>query len=81
MLRTLRAKFIVQIKKNEHWIDTTWTRYRKRSRRCTGRAVTQPAAMRAMERAKKRFPDSEFRVAKTKEIPKRKPREPKDTAQ
>lgn len=70
------ALYIVQVKKGKRWAVTIWTGHipvTKRSKKeiddetgrpvpYTGKPVTLRSAKLAMERAKKNFPESEFRV-------------------
>lgn len=53
-----KTLFVIKVKKNERWKKTWWTRQ--------GKPVTRRVAVKAMERAKDAFPDSEYRIAEYK---------------
>ncbi len=52
-------KYIVQLRKNNRWVKTFWTR--------KGLPVSKRAIVKAVERAKRIFPTEEYRAKFVKE--------------
>lgn len=54
----MKVLYVVQCKKNKRWEFTYWTRQ--------GKPVSKAAAVKAMARALREFPQSMFRIAESK---------------
>jgi hypothetical protein len=53
-----KTLYVIKIKKSGRWRDTSWTRQ--------GKPVSKRAAVKALARAQKDWPDEEYRIAEVK---------------